>query len=77
MQNERYQRLIEIINKNEITAEEVTEANDLLVSFNTNELNTVDYKRIEDFIVATNRSTKREGQFERLTTIIDFVRGEN
>ncbi|OHE02311.1 MAG: hypothetical protein A2513_06335 [Sulfurimonas sp. RIFOXYD12_FULL_33_39] len=77
MQNEKYKRLIEIINQNEITAQEVTEANDLLVSFNTNELNTVDYKAIENFIVATNMSTKREGQFDSLTTIIDFVRGEN
>ena len=77
MQNEKYKRLIEIINQNDITPQEVTEANDLLVGFNTNELNTADYKAIENFIVATNMSTKREGQFDSLTKIIDFVRDEN
>jgi hypothetical protein len=77
MQNIQYERLIEIINQTTIMPQEVTEANKLLVSFNTSELKNSDYKAIEEFIVVTNSSTKTKEQFDSLTKIIDLIRDEN
>ena len=70
----RYKKLIEIINKDFVPANEVLEAMDILTSLNTQQLRSEEMLRIEEFIVDLNYISKTEQENKALTKIIDFIR---
>lgn len=76
MTNMEYERLIQIINQDNITSQEVTEAIELLVSLNIYELKKEDYKVIEEFIINSIIAKQTQKEFDTLTHIINFIRGE-
>jgi len=70
----KYEKLIQIINKNFIPANEVSEAMAILISLNIQQLKLEDMPRIEEFIVDLNKISKTEEENQALTKIIDFIR---
>lgn len=70
----KYEKLIQIINKNFIPANEVSEAMAILIGLNIQQLKLEDMPRIEEFIVDLNKISKTEEANQALTKIIDFIR---
>lgn len=70
----KYEKLIQIINKNFIPANEVSEAMAILIGLNIQQLKLEDMPRIEEFIVDLNKIQKTEEANQALTKIIDFIR---
>jgi hypothetical protein len=70
----KYEKLIQIINKNFIPANEVSEAMAILIGLNIQQLKLEDMPRIEEFIVDLNKIPKTEEANQALTKIIDFIR---
>ncbi|MBS4069373.1 MAG: hypothetical protein KGZ62_12310 [Sulfurimonas sp.] len=70
----KYEKLIKIINKNFIPANEVSEAMAILIGLNIQQLKLEDMPRIEEFIVDLNKIQKTEEANQALTKIIDFIR---
>lgn len=70
----KYEKLIQIINKNFIPANEVSEAVAILIGLNIQQLKLKDMPRIEEFIVDLNKISKTEEANQALTKIIDFIR---
>jgi hypothetical protein len=70
----KYEKLIQIINKNFIPANEVSEAMAILIGLNIQQLKLEDMPRIEEFIVDLIKIQKTEEANQALTKIIDFIR---
>ena len=71
-----YERLVQIINQNDISSDEVIEAMKILVNLDTQQLQNEDFQRIEEFIVDLNAVSKSEKEDEILKEIISFVRNQ-
>ena len=71
-----YERLVQIINQNDISSDEVIEAMKILVNLDTQQLQNEDFQRIEEFIVDLNAVSKTEKEDEILKEIISFVRNQ-
>jgi hypothetical protein len=74
IKNMEYQKLIQIINQNTISANEVSEAISILISLDTAQFREEDFQRIEEFIVDINAILKTENEDDLLKQIIYFIR---
>lgn len=69
-----YEKLIQIINQNNISSSEVLEAVNILIRIDTKQLKKQDFSRIEEFIVDLNNISRTEEEDKALNKIINFIR---